>query len=615
MTAEEEVHLQNCPHCGERVKLAGDDTVFEEQLREAESDAPRFMMTPTAVLGDYELVREIGRGGMGVVYEAVQRSLGRPVALKVLPPLLHSLRPESGERFRAEAAAAARLQHPNIVPIYDYGVEQGCHYYAMELICGRSLGEVIKEAAGEAELPGARSASAGRTAQATEVDYFRKVAGWMADIAEALSFAHDAGVVHRDIKPNNLILSDSGRVLITDFGLAKDLNEDPVTHTGQLMGTWRYMSPEQVRDGGAEVDQRTDIYSLGATLYELLVLQPAIPGGPDHEMLQRVLEHEPLAPRRINPNIPLELEIICRKAMCKEAATRYQSAAELADDLRRFLSGEPIRARSSALHLRVLKYLRRHRFTVAVVLVGVFLTTSVISTAAYLDAARERTEQNNATTAVLVRSARKHFDAGHYAMATQVYSNVLARDSSLAYVHVLRALVRGELGRLSGAAEDLDAVIALDPRRSGSYYQRGVLQLIRGEPAAAAADLRQALQLDAHNHRARIFLHLCEAEFPETGSDTDATTLSWTADSTTATGYLVALLEHFESDGDPSEAVSAAPTSGSRAVVCCAIAARFARRGEQEQAETWYKKSIQANDTPSLVRLYCRKRLEELSGR
>ncbi|MCH8854300.1 MAG: protein kinase, partial [Planctomycetes bacterium] len=445
--------------------------------------------------------------------------------------------------------------------------------------------------------------------------YFRKVAGWMADIAEALSFAHDAGVVHRDIKPNNLILSDSGRVLITDFGLAKDLNEDPVTHTGQLMGTWRYMSPEQVRGEGAEVDRRTDIYSLGATLYELLVLQPAIPGGPDHEMLQRVLEHEPLAPRRINPNIPLDLEIICRKAMRKEAATRYQSAAELADDLRRFRSGEPIHARSSGLHLRALKYIRRHRFTVAVALIGVFLTTSVISTAAYLDAARRRIEDDNATTALMVLSAHKHLDAGDYAIATQVYSNVLARDSSLAYVHVLRALARGELGRLDKAAEDLDAVISLDPRRSGSYYQRGVLQLIRAQPAAAASDLRRALQLDAHHHGARIILHLCVTEFPETGLDAESMTLSWAADPEPAGGYLVALLEYFESGGDPSDAVSAAPTPGSRAVVCCAIAAHFARRGEQDQARTWYEKSIRANDTPNLVRLYCRKRLKELSGR
>ncbi len=381
----EQEHLHSCPQCEEQLKLASDDTALEETLREAARESAGSRLATTSVIGDYEIVREIGRGGMGVVYEAVQRSLNRSVALKVLPALLHSLRPESGERFKAEAAAAARLQHPNIVPIYDYGQQEDCHYYAMELIRGQSLGEFVKEHAEASDDAGPHPANQGS-------DYYRRVAGWMADVADALQFAHDAGVIHRDIKPNNLILCETGRVMISDFGLAKDMTQEAATRSGQLMGTWRYMSPEQVRGGGANVDQRTDIYSLGATLYELLTFQPAIPDGHEHAMMQKVLEHEPTSPRKIIPRIPNDLEVICLRAMAKDVGARYPTAAALSADLRRFLNDEPIRARRTELHVRLGKYVRRHRYSVAVILVGVFVTTSIISTAAYLDSTRERAE-------------------------------------------------------------------------------------------------------------------------------------------------------------------------------------------------------------------------------
>ena len=608
LSTSEADHLSHCQECEHRQKLASDDTLLEQELREAEQQASRFPLRTTEQIGDYEVVREIGRGGMGVVYEAVQQRLDRRVALKVLPALLHSLRPESGARFKAEAAAAARLQHPNIVPIYDYGEYEGCHYYAMELIRGNPLGEIIKqhqlaEDGGEVK-PAAR-----------DKKYYLLVARWMAEVADALQFAHDQGVIHRDIKPNNLILCESGRVMVSDFGLAKDMNQEAVTRSGQLMGTWRYMSPEQVRQGGEKLDHRTDIYSLGATMYELLTLQPAIVDEGGHEVLAKVLEHEPIPPRKLVRQIPIDLEIICLKALAKNAGARYASAAEIGRDLRRFLEDQPIHARRPQLHRRLIRHVRRHRFTVALGLVAVLLTTSVVSTAAYLELARERSELRNTAIAHLVTKAKGHLDAGRYNMAASVYSNVLKLDSSLAYAYASRALVYSELGRYDEAIDDLTSAITLSPRHSGPYFRRGVLHLIQGAHPAAMADFERAGSLNPNDEQVRLFQLFGRQQAADGGPQDARELLLAGRTQSSAGGYLELLVDYLSAGGDPKAVLEAAAEPQARMLVFLALAEDAMPRGQVDKARSWYAQGLSTDGRPGVIRQFCLERLERCGDR
>src|SRR5262245_5603747 len=263
-------------------------------------------------LGDFEIGREVGRGGMGVVYEARQVSLNRRVALKVLSGGL-GLTPKTVQRFRREAEAAAKLHHTNIVPVYATGEENGTHFYAMELIEGPSLDAVIRQMrqARQANPPTAppstpdelgatgpyidnsapsASGAAALTSSSLSSDghYFDTVAKMIADVADALEYAHQQGVIHRDIKPSNVLVSPDGRLSINDFGLARMLEHPGMTMTGEFVGTPAYMSPEQITAGRVPIDHRTDMYSLGATLYELLTLQPPFAGKGRDQLLAQV---------------------------------------------------------------------------------------------------------------------------------------------------------------------------------------------------------------------------------------------------------------------------------------------------------------------------------------
>jgi serine/threonine protein kinase len=351
-----------------------DDIDFTHAGAQAlQSAAPRreFGHLPNP-LGDFEIVREVGRGGMGVVFEAVQLSLGRRVALKVLP-LASALDAKHLQRFKAEANAAAQLQHPNIVPIYAVGNDRGIHYYAMQLISGRSLHTLIRELRGDpGEATGATTAKMGKTAPPSpptgpktvrpprDPAAFRDVARIVAQIADALAYAHDAGVVHRDIKPANLILDDKGVVWITDFGLAQVTADVGLTRSGDIIGTLHYMSPEQASGKQLLIDHRADVYSLGATLYELLTLTPVFSGQDHHTLMIQIVTRDPIPPRHVEPGIPLDLETIVLKALAKTREERYATAGELAADLRRFLDGHPIQARRPGTLERAGKWLRRH---------------------------------------------------------------------------------------------------------------------------------------------------------------------------------------------------------------------------------------------------------------
>ena len=369
---------------------------------------------PLDRLGEYRILREIARGGMGVVYEAVQESLGRHVALKVLP--FHRLVRESQlERFRREARAAARLHHSNIVPGVRRGRVQtasiitrcstsrgrtwrsccrrsggfaGCRpsrggprrgrrawatSLARELLSGGLDRAGRRRAGRDGGPPAAPAASVGSSptivepagpgsgselAAQPEIQYIRSVARIGLQVAEALAYAHHQGVLHRDIKPANILLDTQGTAWVTDFGLAKADDSVELTNQGDIVGTLRYMAPERF---GGRADRRSDVYGLGLTLYEMLTLRSAFVSSDRARLMERILHVEPPRPRRVDPRIPRDLETIVLKAMAKEPGRRYAGASALAEDLRRFLADRPIQARRTPAWEHAWRFCRRNR--------------------------------------------------------------------------------------------------------------------------------------------------------------------------------------------------------------------------------------------------------------
>lgn len=371
-------------------------------------------------LGDYRLVREIGRGGMGVVYEAEQLSLGRRVALKMLP-FAAVMDQKQLARFTNEARAAAQLNHPNIVPVYGVGNERGVHYYSMQFIDGQPLDRLIQELvdrrAREKETRAAASTATAhdvtpRSAGDTRIgrsslrdrEYYRVAAQLGSQAAEALQHAHEMGVVHRDIKPSNLLLDGSGKLWITDFGLARLPTDTNLTLSGAVLGTARYMSPEQASGKTHLVDHRADIYALGITLYELLTLRPAFEAANPQQFLRQIEREDPPAPRRLNPAVPADLETIVLKAISKDREVRYQTAAELAEDLRRFLDGRPTLARRPTVRDRLGKWSRRH--ATAVVAAAAILFVALVATALSVSLLARQRQQ----TALALRTAERQLE-------------------------------------------------------------------------------------------------------------------------------------------------------------------------------------------------------------
>jgi hypothetical protein len=378
-------------------------------------------------LGDYQLLREIGRGGMGVVYEAEQLSLGRRVALKVLP-FAAVMDEKQRIRFTNEARAAAQLNHPNIVPVYGVGNERGIHYYSMQFIHGQPLDRLIVELRDRAGNESGEHVHSGKTAAGGSTahwgsdsclgrsslrdrGYYRGVAQLGIQAAEALHHAHEMGVVHRDIKPSNLLLDGGGKLWITDFGLAHVAADTNVTQSGAVLGTARYMSPEQAAGRTHLVDHRADVYALGITLYELLTLRPAFDAATPQHFLRQIERDDPPAPRRVNPLVPADLETIVLKAIAKPRESRYQTAGELAEDLRRYLDGRPTLARRPTVLDRFGKWSHRHASllaAVAVVLLVTLVGTAISATLVYRQ--KQRTEQAFATAQRQLERADANYD-------------------------------------------------------------------------------------------------------------------------------------------------------------------------------------------------------------
>jgi eukaryotic-like serine/threonine-protein kinase len=390
-------------------------------------------------LGDYRILREIGRGGMGIVYEAVQESLGRHVALKVLPPNRQKS-PIQLMRFQREARAAALLHHTNIVPVFGVGEHEGVHYYAMQYIEGQGLDSVLRDvlrfrldarqartavddksgdlsarlasgllsrripalrspAEGEPVVP-ERSTRAGASARTplgpstteslplengsatssimgtSDAQYFRTMARIGAQAAEALAYAHLHGVVHRDIKPSNLLLDLQGTLWVTDFGLAKAEGSHDLTSPGDVVGTLRYMAPERF---SGQTDARSDVYSLGLTLYEMLTLTPAFTASHRPQLINSILNDEPVRPRKHDSRVPLDLETIVQKAIAKAPTDRFKTADEVAKELRRFIEGRPIRSRRMSVPERVWRWSRRNPAIALLILLAACLSTMLVA--------------------------------------------------------------------------------------------------------------------------------------------------------------------------------------------------------------------------------------------
>lgn len=406
-------------------------------------------ISPSATLGDFRLIKPIGRGGMGIVYEAEQLSLGRRVAVKVLP-FASMLDPRQLKRFQNEARAAATLEHPHIVPIYFVGQERGVHFYAMQLIEGQSLAEVVRDmrttrhTKGQLEATESQSSAASPQksllistveddsvepavndagppvddkhlrqgilshpsdlqTSASRSEFYCTIAKLGAQAAEGLQHAHDQGIIHRDIKPGNLMVDWAGKLSITDFGLARLDTNESMTAAGDILGTLAYMSPEQL-SARETTDSRSDTYSLGATLYELLTRERPFYRRAEGKKLAAVLPEEVPPLRHFDRNIPLDLQTIVLKAMSGDPADRYLTALDMAEDLRSFAAGSAISARPASRLERALRWAQRHPRSVAsvvlacVFLIGVLGASSVLIWKANLKSRR------------LLSSVREHAD-------------------------------------------------------------------------------------------------------------------------------------------------------------------------------------------------------------
>ncbi len=449
-------------------------------------------------VGDFEILDELGRGGMGIVYRARQASLNRQVALKILPGAVW--RGGSAiHRFRREAQAAARLNHANVVPVYAQGEHEGSYYYAMRLVEGISLDTAIKshsqvlsskfaKAASSAGTVATASSSAvvsaavrvpaddttaevsddfePSTAERTTED-FRHLASLVAGVAEGLAHAHTNGVVHRDIKPNNLILGEGQRLYITDFGLAFLTDEPHMTQTGEIMGTPSYLSPEQIRGNLGAIDHRTDIYSLGTTLYELLTNRRPFVGITRDQILDAICTKEPHPPRHFDRRIPIDLQTICLRAMEKDASRRYHTAAEMAEDLRRFAEGRSILSRRTGPIEKAIKWIKRHRALTAALVAGVATLAATTGWAYSVSVGNHREAdrllRNAYAKLVHVDYHRPELVADDVERAAELGAD----ESQLLFV---RALMNLGMYDQVGAIAQIESLLAKEPDHVQAWY-------------------------------------------------------------------------------------------------------------------------------------------------
>jgi serine/threonine protein kinase len=478
--------------------------VFDEPQQISATDSRNGKpATPEQRLGDFRIIREIGRGGMGVVYEAEQLSLGRRVALKVLT-CAALMDARQLERFKNEARIAANLHHTHIVPVHAVGAERGVYYYAMQYIHGQDLADVIAASrdlnqakSNSADVGGGVRNSTLRDQQAViQTPYvvdkrtrIRTAARWAVSIADALAYAHSLGVLHRDIKPANLLVDEVGAVWITDFGLARLESAVTLTFGGDVLGTLRYMSPELARGDHAAVNACTDIYALGVTLYELLTLRPAFEAADRRELFRQIADRDPRPLRQIDPAIPVDLETIVLKAMSKDAGGRYQTADAMAADLRRFLENKPIEARRPTFWQRGGKWVARHAAIAATAVGAVTLMAVVCAAAAafsiraYRAESRQRlaAEENLSVASESIDQMLSRVADDQYFHGELAHAEAIAADATRFYEKLLAHSDASEL-RFSAAQSYVDVAdvwLLIDkPEKAQSASQRS-LELLR----------------------------------------------------------------------------------------------------------------------------------------
>lgn len=420
-------------------------------------------MRPLPTIPGHRVLGELGRGGMGVVYKAEQLALGRIVALKVLTAGVHAS-PAELVRFRGEAESAARLSHPHIVQVYEVGEAAGCPFFSLEFVAGGNLAEKLR-------------------AQPLSP---REAAQLIVTIARAVQFAHDQEIIHRDLKPANILLSFQGEPKIADFGLAKRLSADSQTKTGEVMGTPSYMAPEQATGVTKSIGPACDIYSLGAIFFEMLTGRPPFYDPDPVETILQVISDEPIAIRRLSPNVPRDLETICHKCLEKQPKKRYASAGELADDLERFLSNQPILARPTPVWERAFKWTKRRPGTAGMIAVVV---TAVIIIFSYgvrknrqLAAQRDRL-LNNFNLAI-EQTGRRIQHAGRS-------TDDLLRDE-LTFLSAIR--------QQTGSEEEVRYERAKAARLAGDIYRElGESKSAQEAYSQASEELSWLLQNDKHN--------------------------------------------------------------------------------------------------------------------
>lgn len=497
-------HAETCEACQRLLSAEDGDGWMTEALREAaleHSEQSVDVAPPLArlseLLPDYEILGELGRGGMGVVYRARQRSLDRIVALKILPAILATVRPTAAMRFRREAALAARLSHTHIISVYEFGESGGTLHYAMELVEGRTVRDLLdefRERGGVSFTAASGSVTATGSAQDTLRAYHRQIAAWAADVANALQFAHDRGVLHRDIKPSNLIVGNDGRIKITDFGLARPVRDAAITATRSIMGTVRYMAPERIEPSLGAVDARSDVYGLGATLHEMLTLRPVFDGDTDREVMRRLTEEDPGPPSRLARHLPAELSTICHKAIARRPADRYTSALAMEEDLRRWLLDLPIHARPIGPVVRAWRGIRRRPVAsglAACVAVLAVLTGSFGASAwsSAREAERVGLTAEEFEVRTLLGEGRKLFDQADLVGALRLCDEAEAIIPGTISGRLLRANILTSLRKNAEAIDLIESVVADDPTHADARMKLGLEYAVRdGEFAPLALE-------------------------------------------------------------------------------------------------------------------------------
>ncbi len=426
---------------------------------------------PLGTLGDYTLRRQIGRGGMGVVYDAWQNSMDRRVALKVLPAGV-AADGKAYSRFMREAHTAGKLNHPNVVAVYGSGQDGTTPYYAMEFVDGETLAQMlakVKGAEDEAETP---------FGPKHRQDYFIRIGAAFAAVADGLQHAHSKKITHRDIKPSNLIVDGEGRLRILDFGLARLEGQESLTVSGDFVGTPLYMSPEQARARKIPIDHRTDVYSLGATMYEMLTCGPPFKGKDHQDTLSQIIERDPVEPRTLNQRVPRDLETIVLKCLRKDPGDRYGTAEALGQDLQRFVRGDPIEARPQPTWQKFGRKVWRVRWPAAVALLALVAVAAVsllLGTAYYEERKRIAAE----------------------------YSRTV--EESARQLRLLDMLANVEAG-LPDSLKPKHAMLRLDPGEVDSDYKEVTLREVVDNLAHAASMMPE--KPEAHYHRAQAFFLL-----------------------------------------------------------------------------------------------------------